>query len=100
MKYCYKCKTPWEGLTQPGARATCEKCGEDLHVCLNCRFYDLLKAYQCHITNIDPVKTKDRANFCEEFQYSDKTPEKDTPKKNGEAEKAKELWKKLFKEKS
>lgn len=97
MKFCHVCKKSWEGLTQPGVRETCEKCGADLHICLNCRFYDLFKAYQCQINNIDPVKNKERSNFCEEFQFSEKEPAEKDSKNDSEKEKAKDRWNKLFK---
>ena len=97
MKYCHNCHTIWEGFNQPGRRDTCLKCAEDLHVCLNCRFYDQHKADQCQINNIDPVKNKDKANFCEQFQFADKPlPEKNKDK----TDQAREQWKKLFKKKS
>jgi hypothetical protein len=86
-------------LTQPGTRETCNSCNEDLHVCLNCRFYDLFKAYQCQINNIDPVKNKERSNFCEEFQFADRPFTKNDDKTDKETQKARDLWKKMFKEK-
>ena len=69
-KHCYKCKTVWEGVTQPARTETCPKCNADLYVCLNCRFYDTGKPAQCMIYNIEPVLNKERANFCEEFQFA------------------------------
>ena len=99
MKYCYKCHTEWKGVTQPGTRETCDKCNADLHICLNCRFYDEHKPYECQVNNIDPVKDKERANFCEEFQFADKSLNsevKDEQVKN-KKDKAKEQWNRLFK---
>lgn len=97
MKYCHKCHTIWERSGQPGIRETCIKCSEDLHICLNCRFYDEHKSNQCQIDNIDPVTYKEKANFCDEFQFADRPlPGKYTDNAN----KAREQWKKLFKKKS
>lgn len=71
MKYCHQCRTPWEGITQPGTKDTCATCAADLHVCLNCRFYDTYKPNQCMI-DTDPVLRKERANFCDDFQFADR----------------------------
>lgn len=92
-KYCHRCKTAWEGKGQPGARERCGKCGEDLHVCLNCRFYDEHKPDRCLVPDIDPVQYKDRANYCEEFQLA----ERDIAGGESETAKAKDAWKRLFK---
>jgi hypothetical protein len=96
MKYCHKCHTPWEGFGQPGTRATCAKCGADLHSCRNCRLYDTGKPYQCQV-DTDPVRDKERYNYCEEFQFAEKRPQ-DTAGKN-EADGARGRWDQLFKKK-
>lgn len=44
-------------------------CHSDLKCCLNCRFFDPSSANQCREPQVDPVLEKDRANFCELFQY-------------------------------
>lgn len=69
MKLCRKCKTEWKGLTQPGAKESCVKCGEDLHACVNCGLYDEQKPNQCREGDGDPVQNKERYNFCEYFQF-------------------------------
>lgn len=46
-------------------RAECERCSADLHVCLNCRFYDRYVENQCREDAADPVANKDRRNLCE-----------------------------------
>ena len=56
---------------QPGVKETCEGCGEYLHCCLNCKFYDTTKPCDCYIPNIDPVKDKEKFNFCDEFAFRD-----------------------------
>lgn len=49
-------------------RAECDACSADLHVCLNCRFYDRYVENQCREDQADPVATKDRRNLCEYFK--------------------------------
>ena len=49
-------------------RAECDGCSADLHVCLNCRFYDRYVENQCREDQSDPVASKDRRNLCEYFK--------------------------------
>ena len=74
MKACYACKTPWEGApgSQPGRDETCSKCGADLKVCLNCRFYDRSAHNECRSSTTEPVLDKDKRNFCDEFEFVDR----------------------------
>jgi hypothetical protein len=48
-------------------RSYCEKCFQDLHICLNCKYYSPEKPNSCEILTVDPVKEKDKRNFCEDF---------------------------------
>ncbi len=48
-------------------RAECD-CGQDLHVCLTCRFYDPYVENECREVSADPVANKDRRNLCEYHQ--------------------------------
>lgn len=38
-----------------------------MKVCLNCRFYDPSAHWQCRERISEPVREKDRANFCDFF---------------------------------
>ncbi len=72
-------------------RDECQKCGSDLHVCLNCLFYDTGKANSCREDSADYVRERDKANYCEYFRFVGRD-------EDGSAkEKAKELWQDLFK---
>lgn len=48
-------------------RDTCPKCDYDLHVCLNCRFYDPAKHNQCAETQAEWVRDKEASNYCDYF---------------------------------
>lgn len=99
MKYCYKCRTPWQGTsTQPAIRETCGNCCANLHSCKNCRFYDERKPQACMVASVDPVLDKERFNFCEEFQFVDRQPQAaaNGHRKMDDKEKAREQWKNLF----
>ena len=75
MKQCRKCRTEWKGFGQPGTKATCDKCGEDLHVCLNCELYDEHKPNSCTEPDADTVQNKERFNFCDFFCFKEKLSE-------------------------
>lgn len=97
MKYCHTCRAEWTSKDKPGFRDSCGKCPADIHVCLNCRFYDVHKPLQCMEHIDDPVIDKEKANYCEFFQFADRPlPDKTSPGKPTEADRAREKWKKLF----
>ena len=94
MKLCHKCKTEWKNISQPGTKETCGKCGEDLHVCLNCSFCDEHKPSGCTEPDADPVLNKERFNFCDYFRFCDNLPGKPPA---GGREEQKNAFNKLFK---
>jgi hypothetical protein len=65
MVSCYACGDPLPERVY--RNTTCESCGKDAKVCLNCKFYDRAAHWECRETIPDPVKEKDRANFCDYF---------------------------------
>jgi hypothetical protein len=98
MKYCHKCLAEWTGFSQPGTRENCAKCGEDLHVCRNCRLFNEHKPNQCMVET-DPVLNKERANYCEEFEFADRPlPAKKDP--SSSSTNTREQWDRLFKKKN
>jgi len=53
-----------------GKRDACPNCGDDLHACVQCEFYDVYSSNQCREPEAERVGDKRRANFCEFFQLS------------------------------
>jgi predicted RNA-binding Zn-ribbon protein involved in translation (DUF1610 family) len=51
-------------------KSVCPKCGGDLHVCLNCRFYSETAHNKCMEPKAEFQRTRDRANFCDYFSFS------------------------------
>ena len=51
-------------------RDECPSCGRDLHICLNCEFYDANAYRQCRESIREPVVDKERGNFCDFFRAS------------------------------
>jgi hypothetical protein len=68
-RHCWKCGWEWTLTGLPGRNDTCHRCSADLKVCLNCVSYDARVAHQCRDRRADPVAEKDRANFCEYFDF-------------------------------
>ncbi len=71
MKRCHHCKNELVLDFQPGRRDECPSCGNDLHVCLNCMFYDTGAHHECREPIAEYVADKDRTNFCDMFQFRD-----------------------------
>ncbi len=69
-RHCHQCGWEWMHERLPGRTETCERCGAEMRVCLNCRHFDLAVAQQCRETRAEPVAEKDRANFCEWFDFA------------------------------
>ncbi len=90
MKKCHKCGSSVD-IEKVSRRDECASCGSDLRVCLNCTFYDEGRANQCFEPQAEQVKEKDRANYCDYFQFREQG-----QKKSGKEE-ADKLWKDLFK---
>ena len=65
---CFHCGAKLTFPDRVGIRAECEKCGEDVHVCKNCVFYDPKAYNECREPQADVVREKDRANMCDFFE--------------------------------
>lgn len=69
MSRCVFCGREIELIyRQVGRRDECEFCGRDLHVCLQCRFYDRSAHNQCKESQSPYVCDKEKSNFCEFFE--------------------------------
>jgi hypothetical protein len=64
---CFSCKAKTAFSDKLGFRAECN-CGEDLHVCKNCDFYDAKVYNECRESSADVIREKGRANYCEYFR--------------------------------
>ncbi len=69
MKSCHSCGQEWIERENPGFSAACEKCGEYLHCCLNCRFHSPGSHGDCLENQADLVRDKSVRNMCEWFQF-------------------------------
>ena len=73
MKACHSCGTT---IAQKfvGRQDECPKCSSELHVCMNCRFYDEHVSRSCREPQAEPPREKNRANFCDYFEFDENGP--------------------------
>ena len=66
---CWKCGSPLSALSLPfGRQERCKSCGADLHACRLCKHFAPRHTGQCEWPNIEEVRDKERANFCDHYQ--------------------------------
>lgn len=75
---------------RPGRGESCPHCLADLKVCLNCRFYSESTYNGCSEPSADRVLQKDKANYCEYFEFRDSS--RDSTNEN-DLQKLKDLFK-------
>lgn len=68
MPKCVHCNFEVEIIDRVGRQDSCEKCGRDLHSCMQCRFYDRSAHNQCRETLSMYITDRERGNFCEFFE--------------------------------
>ena len=74
----------------------CPSCGKEVKVCLNCGFYTPSAHWDCHETIPEPVREKDKVNFCDYFQLTSKDAKKGTSGGGEKQTKAKSQFNRLF----
>ena len=71
MRICHFCGTRLDEKMEVHRSSTCVSCGKDLKICYNCRFYSKGVHNDCLETSAEPVRDKDRSNFCDYFKFKD-----------------------------
>jgi hypothetical protein len=79
MFACAFCSAPVENPREVFRATACARCGKDLKICLNCRFYSPGSHWDCSETIDEPVRDKDRGNFCTFFSFRDARPGQSPP---------------------
>lgn len=64
---CHNCKTEIKIEGYISRTDSCEKCGEDVHSCLNCLNYDPAAHNKCREPQAEWVSEREKANFCDLF---------------------------------
>ena len=70
MRSCHFCGAEVDGSRPVGRSSTCDDCGKDLRICLNCAFYAPGSHWDCRETIDEAVREKDRGNFCAAFSFA------------------------------
>ncbi len=71
MKLCSFCKKEVDIDKYFSRKSTCLNCGNDLHICLNCRFYSETSHNKCLEPKAEFQRTRDKANFCDYFVFKE-----------------------------
>ena len=71
MRVCYFCGAEINDGMRIYRSSTCPSCLKDLKICYNCKFYSEGAHWDCLESIHEPVREKDRANFCEYFQFKE-----------------------------
>ncbi len=95
MRACHFCGRQVPEGERIYRNSSCAGCGRDLKICLNCRFYSPGAHWDCSETIHDPVADKERANFCEFFQFRDGKPGAGR-QDQGKPAKARDEFRRLF----
>lgn len=69
LRVCHRCRKTLTLTDHVGRREMCAFCSADLHVCMNCRFYDPGVYNACRESQAERVLVKDRSNFCDYFDF-------------------------------
>ena len=92
MKTCHHCGYQFQADFKPGFREECPKCLRDVHVCMNCIFWDKSYSNECRESQAERVRDREKNNFCEYFSFKDN--QKENLNKNNET--PKDAFNKLF----
>ncbi len=83
MYLCHNCNKEQEDR-KISFRDVCDNCDYDLHVCLNCGFYDEHSYNECRESSAERLLDKEKANVCEYFKFKSASEQK---KKNNSSKK-------------
>ena len=68
MGQCHSCGVELPTDLPIFRETECPNCSKPFKVCLNCTFYERGAQWDCRETIPEPVRDKDRANFCDYFR--------------------------------
>lgn len=68
MGQCHSCGVELPPDVPIFRETECPNCSRPLKVCLNCTFYERGAQWDCRETIAEPVRDKERANFCDYFR--------------------------------
>ena len=95
MHGCCFCQFTFSDNFEVFRSTLCPECGKEVKVCLNCKFMSPGAHWDCRETIEEPVREKDRANFCSYFKLKDINNKKND-NTISKQEEAKDAFNKLF----
>ncbi len=69
MNNCALCGKQVEVDKYFSRKSACPKCGGDLHICMNCRFYSEKAHNKCTEPKAEFQRSREKANFCDYFVF-------------------------------
>ena len=93
--YCQNCSAelPNKPGDVVGRTSTCDRCGADLHACVQCTHYDPKRYNDCNEPQAERVDDRTKANFCEYLKL--RTVKPGAPTQGGVADRASQARAKL-----
>lgn len=91
MYKCIKCSNEIS-ITETKSiprNTSCDNCTTDIRSCIFCRFYDQSKHNECSEPSADRVVDKEKANFCDYYEFN--TSQKVLGKNNNKSDALKKL---------
>jgi hypothetical protein len=73
MRSCHRCGGELHVAAKVVRTEGCPHCHSDLKCCLNCALHDPGANNQCREPQAEWVTDKDKANFCEFFEFRDRS---------------------------
>jgi hypothetical protein len=74
MRCCHRCGRELKVSSKVARADGCPHCHSDLKVCLNCALHDPGANNQCREPQAEWQTDKDKANFCEFFEFRETSP--------------------------
>ena len=99
MRKCFHCGNNIDSKLRIYRNTLCSVCSGVLKICRNCKLYSPGSHWDCRETIQEPVKDKEKANFCDYFMFIESS-ENQSGKEDGSGdkkiEKARSNFDKLF----
>ena len=92
MNVCALCNSDVQIDKYFTRKSTCPKCGGDLHICLNCKFYSPTSHNKCLETKAEFQRNRDKANFCDYFVFKESVGSASSREKDDARKKLDELF--------
>jgi len=94
MKICSLCGKEVDIDKHFSRKSSCPKCGGDLHICLNCRFYSEKSHNKCIEPKAEFQRSREKANFCDFFAFKESASSSSTVEKEGAKKRFEDLFRK------